>query len=199
MSKSTSKNPSTRLIAIPNVALRLRSKRVGFVDNAVQELVADMKQLTLDWDHDSEIGVALAAIQVGEPLRLAIIRDQMEEGTSRDFTTLINPEIVKFSDQKVIDIEGCLSIPSIYGRVPRHTKIKVKATGLDGAPLRITAEGFAARVIQHEIDHMNGILFIDYIDSPRDMLMIDAEGTLTPMPAIPAEITQIKTARATKN
>lgn len=170
-----------KIISIPNKALRTKSKKIGFVDDTIKKLAQDMIETTLDWDHGSEFGAALAAIQVNVPLKLTVVRNSFDNGEDQEFTSFVNPEIVKQSDETVTDIEGCLSVPGIYGRVKRHKKIKVKALGLDGKPVRLTLTGFAARVFQHEIDHMNGKVFLDHITGTEDLLEIDKHGKLTPM------------------
>jgi peptide deformylase len=79
----------------------------------------------------------------------------------------INPEITKLEGEVVEDYEGCLSITDIYGKVPRHNKVRVKAMNMDGKEVRFKAEGFLARIFQHEIDHTNGIVFIDHIKKSK--------------------------------
>lgn len=172
-----------KIISIPNKVLRSKSKRIGYVDDSIKQLAEDMIQTTLDWDHDSEFGAALAAIQIAEPLRLTVVRNDFDNPKSKEFTTLINPEIVKKSDEQVTDIEGCLSVPGIYGRVKRPLKIKLKALDINGNPVRLTLEGFPARVIQHEIDHMNGTIFLDHIDDTSQLFNIDKNGSLMPISA----------------
>lgn len=170
-----------KLITIPNKILRNKSKRIGFIDDSIKQLAEDMIETTLDWDHGSEFGAALAAIQVNQPLRLTVVRNSFDNGEDKEFTSFINPEIVKHSDETVSDIEGCLSVPGIYGRVERYKKIKVKALDINGSPIRLTLTGFAARVFQHEIDHMNGKIFLDHISDPNNLLEIDKQGKLTPL------------------
>ena len=169
------------LITIPDKILRMKSKRIGFVDDSIKNLANDMVETTLDWDHDSEFGAALAAIQVGEPIRLTVIRNSFENGEDKTFTTLLNPEIVKSSPEMISDIEGCLSVTGIYGRVKRHLKIKVKAQDLEGNDIRLSLEGFPARVLQHEIDHMHGIIFLDHIKDSKNLFSIDKDGQLNPL------------------
>ena len=159
----------------------MKSKRIGFVDDSIRDLANDMIQTTLDWDHDSEFGAALAAIQIGEPLKLTVVRNDFDDAKSKEFTTLVNPEIVKSSSEQVSDVEGCLSVPGIYGRVKRPLKIKVKAQDINGEPIRLTLEGFPARVLQHEIDHMNGIIFLDHVEDTSQLFNIDKNGTLMPV------------------
>lgn len=170
-----------KIVTIPNKILRSKSKRIGYVDDSIRQLAADMVETTLDWDHDSEFGAALAAIQVDEPIRLTVVRNELDNGGGKDFTTLINPEVVKRSDETVKDIEGCLSVPGIYGYVSRALKVKVKALDENGQPIRLSVDGFAARVLQHEIDHMNGIIFLDHIKDKKDLLQIDEHGKLKPL------------------
>ena len=159
----------------------MKSKRIGFVDDSIRDLANDMIQTTLDWDHDSEFGAALAAIQIGEPLKLTVVRNDFDDAKSKEFTTLVNPEIVKSSNENVSDVEGCLSVPGVYGRVSRPLKIKVKAQDINGDPIRLTLEGFPARVLQHEIDHMNGIIFLDHVKDSSQLFNIDKNGTLMPI------------------
>ena len=168
-----------KIVTIPNKVLRSKSKRIGFSDDSIKKLAEDMITTILDWDHDSEFGAALAAIQVGEPLKLTVVRNSFENGEDKTFTSLVNPEIVKSSGEMINDIEGCLSVPGIYGRVRRHLKIKVKAMDLDNNPIRLSVEGFAARVLQHEIDHMAGIIFLDHVTDSKDLFHIDKHGHLT--------------------
>ena len=125
---------------------------------------------TLSWEDSRkhEIGVALAAIQVDVPKRVVVIRNDFNNKDDRTFKVLVNPKVIRHEGELVEDFEGCLSVKNIYGRVPRYSKVKIKAKDLDGKEIRITAEGFFARVLQHEIDHTNGITFIDHIKDSRD-------------------------------
>lgn len=159
----------------------MKSKRIGFVDDSIRKLADDMIETTINWDHDSEFGAALAAIQVGEPLKLTVVRNDFDDPKNQEFTTLVNPEIVKSSVERVNDIEGCLSVPGIYGRVSRPLKVKVKAQDENGNPIRLSLEGFPARVLQHEIDHMNGVIFLDHIDDSSQLFNIDKNGSLMPI------------------
>ncbi|MBP9827060.1 peptide deformylase [Candidatus Saccharibacteria bacterium] len=181
-----------KLVTIPDQLLRSKSTRIGHIDNSIQTLLEDMIDTTLDWDHDSEFGAALAAIQIGEPIKLTIVRNNFEDATDNTFLSFINPEIVQKSRERIVDIEGCLSVPGYYARIPRAKRIKVKAQTIDGEPVRLTLEDFAARVFQHEVDHMNGILFIDYIRSAKDVLKLGANGKLEEVNEIPSEILEMK-------
>lgn len=158
------------IIALPNAHLRQRSQKVGLVTPAIRQLVADMEAATLDWEasRTHEVGVALAAVQVDQLLRVVVIRHDFDNKDDRTFSVFINPEITKREGQLIEDFEGCLSIPSVYGKVPRYEKVRIKALNLAGKSIRIKAEGFLARVFQHEIDHTNGIVFIDHIKDKKE-------------------------------
>jgi peptide deformylase len=170
-----------KLVLIPSKLLRQKSNKIGFIDDSIRKLAQDMIDTTIDWDHQSEFGAALAAIQIGKPLKLTVVRKDFDNPKGEDFITLVNPEIVKKSSDTGIDMEGCLSVPGVYGRVKRSNKIKIKAKDLDGNEIRFSAEGFAARVIQHEIDHMNGKIFLDHVKDAKDLFEIDENGKLNPI------------------
>lgn len=158
------------IIALPHAHLRQKSQKVTVFDSQLKQLVKDMVDATLDWEasRPHEIGAALAAVQVNHMIRAIIVRSDLEDKESREFTALINPKIIKYEGEVTSDHEGCLSVRDIYGLVPRHTKVRVKALDMDGNEIRIRAEGFLARVLQHEIDHTNGHLFIDHIKHEKD-------------------------------
>lgn len=169
------------IISLPKSALRERSKKVGIITDEIKKLIADMKSATLDWEDSRkhEVGVALAAIQIDRPLRVVVVRNNFDNKEDRTFTVFINPEIVKYEGKIEQDFEGCLSVPDIYGKVPRHTKVRVRAQDEHGKLFRVTAEGFLARVFQHEIDHTNGIVFIDRIkDQPDAFFRLRTDGKL---------------------
>ena len=153
------------IIALPNPHLRQGSKKVGVVNEVIRSLAADMQTATLDWEKGRahEVGVALAAVQVDQLVRVVVIRNNPDDKQDRSFSVFINPEITKYEGAVTSDFEGCLSVPEIYGKVLRYSKVRVKALDLDGKPIRVTAEGFLARVFQHEIDHTKGKVFIDII------------------------------------
>ncbi|HSH31950.1 MAG TPA: peptide deformylase [Candidatus Saccharimonadales bacterium] len=171
----------SRLITLPHAHLRERSSKVGLITDEVTQLVEDMKAVTLDWEdsREHEVGVALAAVQIDQLLRVVVIRNNFDDKTDRTFTAFINPTITKYEGEIQEDYEGCLSIKDIYGKVKRHTKVRVKATNLEGREFRITAEGFLARVFQHEIDHCSGKVFIDYIKGePEKFFKLLPDGKL---------------------
>lgn len=169
------------IVTLPHGRLRQRSKRVGIITDDIQQIVADMEAATLDWEQNRkhELGVALAAVQIDELLRIVIVRFNLEDKSDTRFDHFINPEITKRSGKLVDDYEGCLSVPDIYGKVPRYERIKLKALDLEGKPLRLSADGFLARVLQHEVDHTNGLLFIDHIkDVPGAFFHLSDKGHL---------------------
>lgn len=172
------------IITLPNAHLRQKSAKVKVVDSRITDLISDMVGAALDWEDSRphEISAALAAVQIDRLDRVVIVRSDFENKDSREFTVLINPEIIKSEGELIEDYEGCLSVKDVYGKVPRFSKIKVKALNVDGVPIRIKAEGFLARVIQHEIDHTNGIVFIDHIRDKKDAFFeLDKNGELQPL------------------
>lgn len=175
---------SQDIITLPNPHLREKSVKVHVITDDTKKLIDDMTSASLDWEDSRphEISAALAAVQIDKLQRVVIIRSNFEDKAERDFTALINPEIVKFEGEIISDYEGCLSVKSIYGMVPRHSKVRVKAQDINGNEIRFKAEGFLARVIQHEIDHTNGIVFIDHIkDNTEAFYKLDEKGALQPL------------------
>lgn len=169
------------IIALPNQHLRQKSKRVGVITPEILELIAEMEAATISWDtsRDHEVGVALAAVQIDKLFKIVVVRNNYDDKEDHSFTAFINPEITKFEGKIESDFEGCLSVPNVYGKVPRYSKVRVKALGTNGQEIRVTAEGFLARIFQHEIDHINGIVFIDHIRDDRDAFFkLDEKGEL---------------------
>jgi peptide deformylase len=169
------------IITLPDPHLRQRSQKVAIVTPEVKKLVQDMQDATIDWEQSRshEVGVALAAVQVGALKRIVVVRNDFNNKDDHGFTVFINPVITKFEGEIEKDYEGCLSVRNVYGLVPRYTKVRVKAMDLDGREFRITAEGFLARIFQHEIDHTNGIVFIDHIrDQEEAFFALTEKGEL---------------------
>ncbi len=172
------------IISLPNEKLRQKSEKVNRVDDSILEIIEGMKAATLDWEASRahEVGVALAAVQVNQLLRIVVVRDNTEDKANHDFHVFINPEITKREGGLIADHEGCLSVPDIYGKVPRYAKVRIKALNADGQEFRLKADGFLARVLQHEIDHTNGIVFIDHIkNKPKSFFRLTDEGQLEPL------------------
>ena len=145
------------ILIIPDKRLRAVSKPVAKIDAATRKLVEDMFETMY-----AAPGIGLAAIQVGEPKRV-ITLDLAKKDEEKDPRVVINPELVWTSDEKSAHEEGCLSIPEFYEEVERPKAIKVKFLDLDGKPQELEATGLLATCLQHEIDHLNGVLFIDHI------------------------------------
>ncbi len=157
--------------------LRQKATKIRAVDAQLRRLAADMHETML-----AAPGVGLAAPQVGVTRRLIVVHvpeDYDEEGSPETTLTLVNPEIVK-SQGRVVGQEGCLSIPGWVGDVPRADLITVKAIDLDNKPIRLKKSGFVARVLQHEIDHLDGILFVDRVEDKSTLVPVppdeDVEG-----------------------
>lgn len=158
------------IITLPNPSLRQKSDRVHVITDDTKALIADMRAAALDWEDSRphEIAVALAAVQINRHERVVIVRGDFEDKDNRSFIVLINPEVVKYEGEQKLDYEGCLSVKDLYGAVPRHTKVRVKALDEHGQEIRLKAEDFLARVLQHEIDHTNGICFVDHIRDDQE-------------------------------
>ena len=135
-------------------ALRRRASEVGEITPEIRKLVDDMVETMYD-----EVGIGLAAPQVGVSLRLIVIADD----ASRQVRALVNPVIVDRDGERTAE-EGCLSIPGIFAPVSRAVRVRVEARDLDGAPVMLEGRELLARVFQHEIDHLDGVLFIDRLD-----------------------------------
>jgi peptide deformylase len=145
------------IIQLPDKRLRRVSEPVVKIDAEVKKLVADMFETMY-----GAPGVGLAAVQVGVPKRIVTIDATRGEEEKQPFV-LINPEILWASDEKSVLEEGCLSIPEYIDEVERPAKVKARFLDLEGSTIEVEAEGLFARVMQHEIDHINGVLFIDHL------------------------------------
>jgi peptide deformylase len=146
------------IVTFPDPFLRLKAKQVTKFDAELQTLIENMFETMR-----AAPGVGLAAPQIGESLRLVVVEyteDEDENAKPKKYV-LINPEIVRRSEEMVTDLEGCLSLPGLVGSVERHQSVTVKAKNRFGKPLKIEAEEWLARIFQHEIDHLDGVLYID--------------------------------------
>ncbi len=154
------------LIILPDPILRLGSKPVERVDAPLLKLADDMLETMYDAP-----GIGLAAIQVGEPLRMLVI-DLAKEDETPAPQLFVNPEILATSDERSVYEEGCLSIPDYYAEVERPATVRVKYVDRDGKVMEMEADGLLATCLQHEIDHLDGVLFIDHISKlKRDMVV----------------------------
>ncbi len=145
------------IITLPDPKLRLASRKLERVDDDLRRLMDDMAETMYDAP-----GIGLAAVQLAEPIRLIVV-DPAKQDEPRNPIFLVNPEVVESSDERSVYEEGCLSIPEYYEEVERPAKVRVKFINRDGKEQEIEADGIMATVLQHEIDHLDGVLFIDYL------------------------------------
>ena len=177
-------NGLMKIITTPDARLREKSEKVRDIDDEIRDIISEMRKLSLEWEkeHPYELSAAMAAPQMSVNKRIIIIRDDMADKKKATFTALINPEVIRAEGKIKTDYEGCLSVPSIYGMVPRATKVRVKAKLEDGTEVRIKATDELARTLLHEIDHLNGILFIDHIKGKKKAFFeMDDKGDLVPI------------------
>jgi peptide deformylase len=154
------------ILILPDKRLRQVSAPVKKIDDGVRTLVEEMFETMYDAP-----GIGLAAIQVGAPKRV-VIMDLAKKDEPKAPQVFINPEILWASEDKATYEEGCLSIPEYYGDVERPAQVKVKYLDLEGQPREIEANGLLATCLQHEIDHLNGVLFIDHMSKlKRDRVL----------------------------
>jgi peptide deformylase len=153
--------------SLTDPVLRQKSKRVRVIDGSIKKLVNDM----IETLHADPGRVGLAAPQVGTPLRVIVIGIPEAEDV-----VIINPEIVRRKGERWIN-EGCLSIPGYVGQVRRSESVTVKGRDQTGKEIRIKAEGLLAQALEHEIDHINGVLYIDHLESMDKLQKIEPEET----------------------
>ena len=151
---------------VPDPVLRQKSKRVRTINDSIQKLISDM----IETMHEAP-GVGLAAPQVGVPLRVIVISLPEQEDIA-----LINPGIMRKSGERLVN-EGCLSIPGYVGEVKRAESVTVKGRNQNGKEIRIKADGLLAQALEHEIDHINGTLYIDQLESMDKLRKIEPEET----------------------
>jgi peptide deformylase len=164
------------IVTFPDPFLRLKAKPVKKFDKDLQTLIDDMFETMR-----AEPGVGLAAPQIGESMRLVVI-EYAEEPEDEDAPepkpkryVLVNPEITQKSEEMVEGMEGCLSVPGLIGTVDRHEKVTVKALTRHGKPQKVKAEGWMARILQHELDHLDGVLYIDRANEIYEPASEDAD------------------------
>lgn len=151
------------IVTLPDPVLRRKARAVTKFDKELQTVIDDMIETMREAP-----GVGLAAPQIGLSERLIVVEyyendeaEQDENEAKKKVWVMLNPEIVKASEEKVMGVEGCLSIPNLVGEVERHEVIQVKGLNRRGQPMRVKATGWLARIFQHEIDHVNGVVFTD--------------------------------------
>jgi len=152
------------ILKYPDPVLRRKAKRVSHVDKSLNRLIDDMIETMYQAS-----GAGLAAPQVGVSLKIAVIGIPEEE-----VIVLVNPELVKKSGERVV-IEGCLSVPGYRGEIKRSEKVTVKALNRNGKAFRIKADDLLAEVLEHEIDHLNGVLYIDHLESTEKLEKIEMD------------------------
>ena len=151
-----------KIVTLPEPVLRRKAHSVTTFDKNLQTLIDDMVETMRDAP-----GVGLAAPQIGLSERLIVVEyyekpeHEDKDDAPKKVWVVLNPEIVKASDEMVMGVEGCLSIPNLVGEVERHAAVQVKGLNRHGKPMKVKAEGWLARIFQHEIDHLNGIMFTD--------------------------------------
>jgi peptide deformylase len=170
------------IITLPDRKLRTKSIEVERIDDDLRRFLDDMVETMYDAP-----GIGLAAIQVGVGRRVAVVdvARREDENAEPDPLFLVNPRILSSSDERVVHEEGCLSIPEYYADVERPASVRVGYLDRDGRPQELEAAGILATCLQHEIDHMDGVLFIDYLSKlKRDMVIkkFRKHGRLTPKP-----------------
>lgn len=173
-----------KIITLPHESLRMASRKVGLIDESILSIIETMQEQTRLWDEsrEHEVTVALAAVQINELWKIVIIREDFDDKQNHNYVALINPEITKYEGKVDEDFEGCLSVRDFYARVPRYEKIRVKALAIDGKEVKFNAEGFLARVLQHEIDHTKGITIVDRVkDRENGFQIIGTDGKLAPV------------------
>jgi peptide deformylase len=153
--------------SVPDSVLKQKAKKVHIIDRSIKKLVRDMQETM----HAEPGRVGLAAPQVGVPLRVIVIGMPEEEDI-----ILINPEIVRRRGERIID-EGCLSVPGYFGQITRAESVTVKGRDQNGKEVRIKAEDLLAQALEHEIDHLNGTLYIDHPEVRETLRKIEPEET----------------------
>jgi peptide deformylase len=150
--------------SLPDPVLRQKSKRVRTIDGSIEKLIGNM----IETMHSAD-GVGLAAPQVGTLLRVIVVGIPGEEDI-----VLINPQIVRRSGERLVT-EGCLSVPGYVGQIKRAVAVKVKGRDPKGREIRIKADELLAQALEHEIDHLNGVLYVDYLESMDKLRKIEPE------------------------
>ncbi|MDP2919081.1 MAG: peptide deformylase [Dehalococcoidia bacterium] len=153
---------------VPDPVLRQKAKRVKNVDSAIQKLIADMRETVV-----AASGVGLAAPQVGVSLRVIVLCVPKKDEKNEEYC-LINPEIVRRKGERVLK-EGCLSIPGYIGEIKRSEQVRVRGTDETGKEIKLRCEGLLAQAIEHEIDHLNGVLYVDHLESQDKLQKVEPE------------------------
>lgn len=172
------------IVTTPDPRLRQKSEKVHQIDDETKRIIDEMIASSLAWEeeHEFELSAAMAAPQLGYNKRIIVVREDMSNKDNANFVPLINPVVIKAEGKIIEDYEGCLSVPSIYGKVGRPYKARIKAVTENGEEVRLKATGFLARTLLHEIDHLDGVLFIDHIKDQTDAFYkLNDKGDLEPL------------------
>ena len=168
-----------RIVLMDEPILRRKARKVKQFDARLRELADDMVETMRQAD-----GVGLAAPQVGVSDRLIVVQipeEYQDDPHAGELFVLVNPRIVSASEEQLAGDEGCLSVPGIVGQVNRARQVSLRAQDTKGKPIRLEAEGFLARAFQHEIDHLDGVLFLDRVENPETLRRITPEGEVVPI------------------
>ncbi len=152
-----------KVILDPHPTLHKECKTANPKSKEIKDLIATMRATLKEWEEGEKryVSVGLAAPQIDEPWRVVLVRSDFHNYDKRKFYALINPEITKYEGAPIQEDESCMSVHGVHAKVPRYPKVKVKALDEDGNEVKFTARGYEAKVIQHEVDHVNGLLFLD--------------------------------------
>ena len=165
-----------KIVTLPDPVLKRKAHTVNKFDKDLHALLDDMVETMR-----AAPGVGLAAPQIGLSERIIVIEyferpeDEEVEEAPKKVWAVINPEIVKASEEMLMGVEGCLSIPGLVGEVERHMEVQVKGLNRHGKPMKVRAKGWLARIFQHEIDHLNGVLFTERATRLWKPQEVDAE------------------------
>ncbi|HRV75932.1 MAG: peptide deformylase [Candidatus Nomurabacteria bacterium] len=152
-----------KVILDPHPTLHQKCKVADPNSQEIKDLLKTMRATLKEWEEgeDRYVSVGLAAPQIDEPWQVVLVRSDFNDYKKQDFYALINPEITKYEGAPIQDDESCMSVHGVHVKVPRYPKIKVKALDEDGNEVKFTARGYEAKVIQHEVDHINGLIIMD--------------------------------------
>jgi peptide deformylase len=169
------------IIIIGHPTLRQKARKVTRFGPELKQLIDDM---TETMRKAPGAGMAAPQVNVSEQVIVVELPADEEEGTPAEFYAFVNPEIIKTSHEVEDGQEGCLSIPGYLGEVPRHTMVVIRGLDVRGKPQRVRAKDYLARIFQHEIDHLEGVLFIDRVEDPGKIHKITAEEAAEPTPEV---------------
>ncbi len=162
-SQTKKASKAKKVILDPHPTLHQKCQTVDPTSKEVKELLTTMRATLKEWEEGEKryVSVGLAAPQINEPYQVILVRKDFNDYSKSDFYALINPEITKYEGSPFYEDESCMSVHGIHAKVPRYPKIKIKALDEDGNEVKFTARDYEAKVLQHEVDHINGLLFLD--------------------------------------